>query len=156
MGCLLNYSIVALMATSSKKLCHIPCLPGLLKPEPLCPWQATADPCLHRRHSEASLAQFLLGVIAPFPGSWYAQAFVCASECLWWVWGLILNMISPLLPSRWGFSFALRRGVCFFGGSQHSPVDCYSAASCNFDVLAGENERTSFYCAILPVFSERC
>ena len=35
-------------------------------------------------------------------------------ECLWWVWGLILNMISPLLPSCWGFSFALGHGVYFF------------------------------------------
>ena len=26
------------------------------------------------------------------------------SEHLWWVWGLILNVISPLLPSCWGFS----------------------------------------------------
>ena len=28
------------------------------------------------------------------------------SEHLWWVKGLILNMILPLLPSCWGFSFA--------------------------------------------------
>ena len=35
-------------------------------------------------------------------------------KCLWWVWGLILNMISPLLPSCWGFSFALGHGVYFF------------------------------------------
>ena len=27
------------------------------------------------------------------------------SECLWWVWYLILDVISPLLPSCWGFSF---------------------------------------------------
>ena len=37
-------------------------------------------------------------------------------------WGLILNVISPLLPSCWGFSFALGHGVSFFGGIQHSPV----------------------------------
>ena len=35
-------------------------------------------------------------------------------ERLWWVWGLSLNVISPLLPSCWGFSFALGRGVSFF------------------------------------------
>ena len=29
------------------------------------------------------------------------------SERLWQVWSLILNMILPLLPSCWGFSFAL-------------------------------------------------
>ena len=70
------------------------------------------------------------------------------SEHLWQVWGLILNVISPLLPSCWGFSFALRRGVSVFGGLQHSPVDSCSAASRNYGVLAGEDECTSFYSAI--------
>ena len=32
-------------------LSHMLCLPGLLLPEPLSPQQATADPCLRRRHS---------------------------------------------------------------------------------------------------------
>ena len=39
------------------------------------------------------------------------------SEHLCWVWGLILNAILPLLSSRWGFSFALRRGIYFLVGS---------------------------------------
>ena len=38
------------------------------------------------------------------------------SEHLWWVWGLILNAILPLLPSCWGFFFALEPGLSFFGG----------------------------------------
>ena len=46
------------------------------------------------------------------------------SEHLWWLWGLILNMVSPLLHFFWGFSFALGHGVSFFSGSQHSPVIC--------------------------------
>ena len=70
------------------------------------------------------------------------------SNCLWQVWGLILNAISPLLPSCWGFSFALGHGVSFFGGIQHSPVDSCSAVSCTFGVLTGD-ECTSFYFAIL-------
>ena len=37
--------------------------------------------------------------------------FVWASELLWGVRGLILNMISPLLPSLWSFSFALWSGA---------------------------------------------
>ena len=41
------------------------------------------------------------------------------SKHLWRVWGLILNTISPLLPSCWGFSFALGPGV--------SPHSCSSA-----------------------------
>ena len=56
------------------------------------------------------------------------------AECLWQVWGLILNAILPFLPSYWGFSFALGCGVSFYGGD----VDGCSAASCNFGVLAGE------------------
>ena len=39
------------------------------------------------------------------------------SECLWRVWGLILNMILLLLPSCLGFSFALGCGVSFLLGS---------------------------------------
>ena len=39
------------------------------------------------------------------------------SECLWQVWALILNVILHLLPSCWGFSFALGRGVSFLVGS---------------------------------------
>ena len=35
------------------------------------------------------------------------------SEHLWWVWGLILNAISPLLLSCWGFSFAHGCGIIF-------------------------------------------
>ena len=80
------------------------------------------------------------------------------SKRLWRVWDLILNMISPLLPSCWGFSFALGHGVSFFGGIKHSPVDGCSAASCNFGVLAGEDERTSFYSTIFednPVEKEK-
>ena len=68
------------------------------------------------------------------------------SECLWRIWVLILNVISPLLPSFWGFSFALRHGVSFFGRIKHPPVDSSSAVSCNFGVLSGD-ERTSFYSA---------
>ena len=46
--------------------------------------------------------------------SWCAQGLFEPSECLWWVWGLSLNVISPLLPSCWGFSFALGCEVSFF------------------------------------------
>ena len=77
------------------------------------------------------------------------------SKRLWQVWGLILNMISPLLLSCWGFSFALGHGVSFFGGIQHSAVDGCSAASCNFGVLAGEDECISFYSTVL-VWSVTC
>ena len=49
----LGSCMVGLMETSSKRiyLCHMLRFPGLLQPEPLSTWQATADLCLHRRHS---------------------------------------------------------------------------------------------------------
>ena len=50
-----------------------------------------------------------------------------SSEHLWWVWRLILNVVSPLLPFLWGLSFALGEGTSFFGRIQHSPVDGCSA-----------------------------
>ena len=34
-------------------------------------------------------------------GSWCAQGLFESSERLWWVWNLILNMVSPLLPIFW-------------------------------------------------------
>ena len=67
---------------------------------------------------------------------------------------MILNVISPLLPSCWGLSFALGHGVSFLGGIQHSPVDGYSVVSCNFGVLTGEDECTSFFSAILCALLE--
>ena len=45
------------------------------------------------------------------------------------------------------FSFTLGHGVSF-GGIQHSCVNGCSAASCNFGVLIGEDEPTSFYSPI--------
>ena len=72
-----------------------------------------------------------------------------ASKHLWCIWGLILNVISPVLPPCWDFSFVLGHGVSFLGGIQYSPVDGCSGVSCNFGVLAGEDEHTSFYSAIL-------
>ena len=62
------------------------------------------------------------------------------SKHLWWVWGLILNMISPVLLPCWGFSFAPGHGLSVFAGIQHSLVGGCSAASCNFGVLTGEDE----------------
>ena len=74
------------------------------------------------------------------------------SKHLWWVWGLILNMILPLLPSCWGFSFAFGLCISFFGGIQHSSVDGCSATSCNSGVLAGEGEWMSCFSVILLYF----
>ena len=62
-----------------------------------------------RRCSNPLLSQSLWG-----PRVRCAPGWLEPSERLWWEWGLILNVSSPLLPTCWGFSFALGRG-----GSPH-------------------------------------
>ena len=51
------------------------------------------------------------------------------------------TVLSGLLLRPWTW-------VSFFGGLQHPPVGSGSAVSRSFGVLAGEDERTSFYSAI--------
>ena len=134
-------SLVWLMATSFRRAYATT---GMLYPEPLPLWQATADPCLCRRHSNPQRQVWLslCGV------SWCIQGFVWALRASLVGMGLVLNVISPLLPSWWGFSFAFGHGVSFFDGLQDSSINSFSAASCNFGVFAGE-EFTSFYSTIL-------
>ena len=70
--------------------------PSLLHPEPLSLQQSTVDPYLHKemlKHSSISLC----GVY----GSWCTQDLFEPSERLWWEWGFIINVNSPLLPSCW-------------------------------------------------------
>ena len=113
--------MVGLTMTSSKGLMPNP---GLLHPEPLPQQQPTADPYLCRRHSNILLSQ------SPWvSGSWCTQGLFEPLQSLWQVCSSILNVISPLLPSPWGF-FAFGHGVSFFGGSRHSAFDSCSAASC--------------------------
>ena len=97
-----------------KGLCHIqvyctqsPCSCG----RPLLTCTSTGD----------TQIQFWLSLCG-VSGSWCAQGFLEPSKRLWRVQVLILNVISPLLPSCWGFFFALGCGVSLFGGIQHSPV----------------------------------
>ena len=120
---------------------------GLLYPEPLPLWQAIAD------HTFAgdNQTQFWLS-LCRVSGSWWAQGLFEPFVYLWKIRSLILNVILPLLPFCWGFSFALGCGVSCFGGIQHCTVDGCSAASCSFGVLTGEEEETSFYSAILTRF----
>ena len=82
--------------------------PGLLHPEPLFLWQSTAEP--HLLNTVDIQTQFCLRLCG---GLWV----LVHTKFLWWVWGLILNEILPLLPSCWGFSFALGCGVSFLVGS---------------------------------------
>ena len=63
--------------------------------------------------------------------SWCTQGMFEPSEHLWWLWGLILNVISSLLPSCWGFSFALGCGVSpqNLSSSTQPPLPCCAAAA---------------------------
>ena len=92
--------------------------PGLLHPEPL----PLRRPPL--THTSAGNTQTLKGrsgsVSAGSPGA--HKVLFEPFEHLWQVWGLILNAIVPLLPSCWGFSFALGHWVSFFDGIQHSSM----------------------------------
>ena len=47
-----------------------------------------------------------------------------------------------------GLLICLGHEVSFFCGIQHAPLNGYSVTSCNFGVIAGEDEYVSFYFAI--------
>ena len=79
-----------------------------------------SSPLLTHTSSGDTQTQFCLSLCG-LSGSWCTQGLFEPSEHLWNVWGLILNAILPLLPSCWGFSFALGCGVSFFHGIPH----CY-------------------------------
>ena len=118
--------------------------PGLLQSEPLCLQQSTTDPYLCRRCLNTVLSQFLWGFwvlvhtrfVSAFRVSLVSMGF--DSKCNFTPPTILLGLF--LCPCMCG--------IFFLGGIQHSPVNGCSAASCNFGVLAGEDERMSFYSAI--------
>ena len=108
-GHLLGGSIVAQIVISSKRAYATPCMTQVY---------CSQSPCPHSwpllTHASAGDTQTLWQVWLSFcgvSGSWCAQGLFDPSKCLWWVWGLILNVTSPLLPSCLGFSFAFGREV---------------------------------------------
>ena len=110
---------------------------------------SSQSPCLHSRPlltgASAGDTQTLKGRSGSFSvGSLGPSAHRFCLSPLCREWGLILNMISPLLLSCWDFSFAIGYGVSFFGGIQHSPINGCSAESCNFGALIGEDECMTF------------
>ena len=95
-------SAVGLMATFSRRASAIPRGLMLCTQSP-CP---CVRPLLTRTFAGDTQTQFWLSLCG-VSGSWWAQGLFEPSEHLWKVRGLILNAISPLLPSCWGFFFAL-------------------------------------------------
>ena len=114
-------SVCALQESVSPVLCKFWWLyggvDGDLLQESLCHTQVcrTQSPCpcsspLQTRTSSGDAqTQFCLSLCG-LSGSWCAQGLFELSECLWREWVLILNTISPPLPSCWGFS-ALGYGI---------------------------------------------
>ena len=93
--------------------------PSQLHPAQVCCTQSPCpcgSPLLTHTFSGDIQTQFCLSLCG-VSGSWCVQGLFEPSECFWWVWGLILNVILPLLPSCWGFSFAL---VCEVSSQSHS------------------------------------
>ena len=94
------------MVTSSKRAYATPRAAAPRAPAPVAVhcWPMPLQETL--RHSKAGLAQPLWGLLVH-------QVLFDPPKHLWWVWGLILNAILPLLPSCWAFSFAFACGVSF-------------------------------------------
>ena len=144
--------MVGLTATSSKNI-HA---------STLCPSTAavsapghSASHCQSRtspevsKHSQASAAQSLVGLLLLSPGSQSTEGFVCALQAS--LAGMRIdfkhNWAPPtiavkllLCPWMWGM---------FFGGFQHFAIDRCSATSCKFSILTGKDKHMPFYSAIL-------
>ena len=157
MGHLFGGSMLWLMVTSSKRA-YVP--PGWHRsaatraPAPTAGHCWPVPPQETLKYTKASLAQSLWGL-------WilvHTRFCFEPSDYLWQVWGLILNMSLPFLSSCRGFSFALGLGYCVcvcvcVCVIQHSPVNGCSEVICNFGVITGKDECTSFYSDILFIHS---
>ena len=140
--------MVGLMATSPKRAYATGCVTQVCCTQSSCPCSRPLLTCTPTGDTQTFKGRS--GSVGSLgPGA--HKVLFKPSEHLWWVWSLILNVILPLLPSCWGFSFAFGRGVSFFGGLQHSPIDSCSAVSCNFVVITGEDEHMSLYYAIFKL-----
>ena len=97
---------VGLMATSCRTAYDIPRCAAPRIPAPM------DRPLL--THTSAGDTQTLKGrsgsVSVGCLGSGVHKVLFEPSECLWWVWNLITNVTLLLLPSCFGFSFALIPG----------------------------------------------
>ena len=117
---------------------------GNLLQEGLCHTQVccTQSPCpcssplLTHTSTGDTQTQFFLSLCG-VSGSWFAQGLFEPSERLWRLWGLILNIILPLLLFCWGFSSAL--------GHWESPYSHSSAMQPPIQNNLGKNHSFSYY-----------
>ena len=125
------------MVTSSKRAYSTP---GLLLPEPLALRQATADPYLHRRHSDTQRQVWL----SLCRDSWCTQGFVWVlKESLA---GMGFDSKCDFAPPTLllGLAFALGRGVSFMDGKKwdHFHSKWWSRRTCVHLLLSESAIRT--------------
>ena len=87
-----------------------------------CPCSSPLLTCASTGDTQAQFCLSLCGVSV----SSCTQGLFEPSERLWQLWGWILNVISPLLPSCWGFFFAPGHGYLL--KVTPSPHSCCSSA----------------------------
>ena len=98
--------------------------------------------------SQETLKQFCLSLYGIF-GSQCAQGLFEPSEPVCQVWGLILNEISPLLSSCWGFSFVLCSGVhkfLFVAPKSLFPQSCVNSGSSIVGLMETSSKRAYAIC----------
>ena len=118
MGRLLGGSMVGLMVTFSKRTFATHRASQVCGSQISCP---QGGPLLTRASTGDTQTLTGRSVSVSYEGHWsfpsvlvYPRHFLFApSEYPWWVWGFILNKFAPLLPSYWGFSFAVGIGIFF-------------------------------------------
>ena len=132
------------MMTSSKRAYATPRSAAARAPAPVAGSFWPVPPQEMLKHSKAGLVS-LCGI------SWSHKVLFEPSEYLWQVWGLILDKILPLLPSCWGFSFALGHGVSFLVGS-NIVLSMAVHSELYFGVLTGEVQHMFFYSSILSLW----
>ena len=109
MGCVLSGSMVGLMVTFSKRVYATHRIAAPRAPAP------AAGYLSHTPTGDTQTLKGRSGSVSVGSPDAHKVLFE-PSECLWQVWALILNVILHLLPSCWGFSFALGCGYLFLMG----------------------------------------
>ena len=126
------------MTTSSKRAYAIP---RSAVPRALSLQQSTADRT-SSRNTQTQLWLSLCGV----SGSCWAQGLFEPSEHLWQLWGLFLNMISPLLPSSGASPLPLEMYLFLVG----SNILLSTAVQQQVVILEFLQEKMSAHPATLP------
>ena len=141
-------SVVGLMATSSKSVYVTCCMAQVCCRQSPCPHDRPLLTCASVGDTKTLKGRSFSLSVGPLGLGTHKVLFE-ASKHFWHAWGL------PLLPTCWGFSFALKVGYSFWWDPTFScQIDrseerVCSATSCTSGVLTGEDECTSLYSTIM-------